>query len=171
MCTFLCRMQNNRIIHIVLAFVSSMFSNFKTFWTIQKCFRSCQCCTDEKSSSAQIWDLVYLSSFCSQDRKRRRKQPRECFLTGTSAGGCSYIFQELNKSRYKLDPHTAAADLKYRPARTIITIGTWVPAAEVIVICNYACLFFMHSMLLLCSILVKKLLVSLSAAEFWLFNW
>lgn len=169
MCTFLCRMQNNRIIRIFLAFVSSVSSNFKTFLTIQKCFHSCQCCTDEKSSSAEIWDLVYLSSFCSQDRERRRKQPRECFLTGTSAGGSSNIFQEPNKSRHRLDPHTAPAELKYRPARTIITIGTWLPVAEVIVNCNYACLFFMH-MLLLCSILVKKLLVPVSAAEFWLFN-
>lgn len=147
-----------------------MFSNFKTFLTIQKCFHSCLRCTDEKSSSAEIWGLVYLSSFCSQDRERRRKQPRECFLTGTSAGGSSYIFQEPNKSRYQHDPHTAPAELKFRSARTIITIGTWLPVAEVIVNCNYACLLFMYSMLLLCSILVKKLLVSLSAAEFWLFN-
>lgn len=140
MCTFLPRMRKNRIIHIFLAFVSSAFSNLKTFLTRQKCFHSFQCCTDEKSSSAEIWDLVFLSSFHSQDRERRRMQPRECLLIGTLSRGCWYILSELNESRSQLDPHVSPAELKHRPARAVLTVEMWLltlSVAEVIINYNY----------------------------------
>lgn len=112
----------------------------RLFLTRQKCFHSFQCCTDEKSSSAEIWDLVYLWSFHSQDRGRRRMQPRECFLTGTLSRGCWYILSEQNESGSQLDPHVSPAELKYRPARTELTVEMWLlilSVAEVIINYNY----------------------------------
>lgn len=91
-------LHRNVHIHIFLAIASSAFSNFKTFLTSQKCFHSFQHCTDERSSSADIWDLVYLSSFCSRGGERRRLQPRECFLTGRQAASSSKSWKTAHLS-------------------------------------------------------------------------
>lgn len=125
-------------IHIFLAIVSSVFSNFKTFLTSQKCFHSFQHCTDERSSSADIWDLVYLSSFCSQGGERRRLQPRECFLTGRQAGSLSKSWKRAHISSIHR-PRLLGSDSDLLQPRSLLIL----PVAVARINFNYTRLIFM----------------------------
>lgn len=161
MCTIL---QNNRIIRIFLAFPCSQTS--KLFWRFRSVFTVASAVQMKRVAQQRSGTWFTFQVSAVKTEKGEGSSQGNVFSQEPRLGALCIFFRSWIRA------DTSSIHTQHLLSWNIDLQEQLSPlGAEVIVNCNCACLIFMHSMLLLSLMLVKKLLVSLSAAGFWLFNW